>query len=397
MNGQIKEKYNIAFLMHGARNVGGGEHSIYYLIKGLRKDIFNPFVFFVHKNEIIHKIQEEGIRTVQFPIHEKIISVYRDKIKYNPYSLLFYLFYLGVAVCRIKTLLKKHKVVLLHPHDNLSKVIGGIAAKIEGIKVVAHCRDGLIDDLIGNILRKVYLQLTDRIIAVSNKTSQFFDTGNKLSNKKLKVIYNGVDLNLFNTENFAGDIRRKLKITNSCTVIGVIGVLEKYKGHIYLLQAIEKLKLEGISNFKCLFIGKGKEEEELRYFVKEKSLIENILFLGYRKDIPQLLMGIDILTVPSIEQEAFPRVALEAMAMKVPVVCTDFGGLPEAVVDKETGLIFPTKDSGKLYEHIKFLIGNPKVRKEMGNAGRKRVEKHFSIDENIRKTEELYLDVLKGF
>jgi len=85
------------------------------------------------------------------------------------------------------------------------------------------------------------------------------------------------------------------------------------------------------------------------------------------------------------------------MAMRVPVICTDFGGLPEAVLDGETGIIVPPGDVDSLSKAIKYLIDNPEIRKKMGEAGRRRVEEMFSIVEtNVRKTEGLYLDVLEN-
>ncbi len=391
---QIRKKYNIAYLMHGARNVGGGEYSIFFLIKNLRKDIFKPVVFYAHENEIVRMIQKEGIETITLPLHEKIISVYRDEIRYNPVSLCVYVLHLVAGILRIRMILKENKIVLLHPHDNLSKIIGGITAKIAGVKIVTHCRDGLRNNLIGNILKLVYLHLTDRVIVVSEKTAEFLRTCKTTSNGKVKTIYNGVDLKIFNPDRVDKAVRKELKISNNYIILGIVGVLEKYKGHVHLFEAMEKLKSDGMHNLKCIVVGKGREIDNLSKFVKDKSLSENILFLGYRKDIPTLLKAIDILVIPSIEQEAFPRVAIEAMAMKVPVVCSDYGGLPEAVIDGKTGIVVPTENTDALCKAIKYLIVHPEVRKVMGEAGRKRVEERFSIEINVRKTEELYLDVI---
>ena len=242
-----------------------------------------------------------------------------------------------------------------------------------------------------------YLYLTDKVIVVSEKTAEFLKRGNNTSNRKVQVIYNGVDLTIFNPEEIDSHVKAELKISSDHIVLGIIGVLERYKGHLYLFQAIENLKLNGINNWKCLVVGDGRERDELVKFVKDKNLSENILFLGYRRDIPSLLKAMDILVIPSIEQEAFPRVAIEAMAMKVPVVCTDFGGLPEAVIDGKTGMVVPVKDTDSLCKAIRYLIEHPAAREKMGDAGRKRVEEKFSMDINVKKTEELYLDVLKNF
>ena len=104
------KKYNIAYLMHGARNVGGGEYSIYLLIKNLRRDIFEPIVFFSNENEIIKRLREDGIRLINIPLNKRITSVYRDRIKINPVNFFIYFFYLTTGIFQLLTLLKKIKL-----------------------------------------------------------------------------------------------------------------------------------------------------------------------------------------------------------------------------------------------------------------------------------------------
>ena len=253
----LDRRYKIGYLMHGARNVGGGEYSIYYLIKNLRRSLFTPVVIYTHENEIIRKIQLAGIRNVRVLLHENITSVYREEIKYDPISLTNYVWHLLNGIYSVISILKAENVVLLHPHDNLSKVIGGIAAKILGIKVVVHCRDALKNDMLGHMLKLLYIHFTDRIIPVSKKTASFFQRRNGDLPKKIHIIYNGVDIHVFHPEKDGEFIRKKLGIKPDDTVLGIIGVLEKYKGHIYLFQAIEKLKALGMENLKCLVIGNG--------------------------------------------------------------------------------------------------------------------------------------------
>ncbi len=393
----VNKKTKIAYLMHGAKNVGGGEYSIYFLIKNLRNDIFEPFVFYSTENEIIKKLGEDGIKLIHIPIPNRIASVYRDDIKTNPASIALYTFSLIVSAYHIIRLLKKNRIELLHPHDNLSKIIGGAAARLCGVKVVTHCRDDLKNGLIGKTLRLIYRFFTNRIIAVSEKTKESLTVGSNSLTEKTTVIYNGVDLKLFTPKEDGSSLRANLKIGKGKIIIAIVAVLERYKGHIYLFQAVKKLLINRVNNFVCLVIGDGREKETLLKYVNDEELREDILFLGYRKDVPELLKITDILVIPSVAQEAFPRVALESMAMRVPVICTDFGGLPEAVIDGETGIIVPPMNVEDLQKALGHLIENPEERRKMGTAGRKRVEERFSIENNARKTEEVYLDVLKRF
>ncbi len=381
--------------MHGARNVGGGEYSIYFLIKNLRRDIFEPLVFYSSENEIISRLREDGIRLINIPIDKKITSVYRDEIRKNPISLFSYVRYLIAGIFEVVKSLKKYKIDILHPHDNLSKIIGGISAKIVGVKVVTYCRDLLKESLIEKMLIFYQLLFMDRIIAVSEGNRNIFKIGKKISDK-VQTIYNGIELSMFDsvTQNPIS-IKKGLGISNEKLVVGIIGVFDKCKGHIYLFQAIEKLVSQGIKDIVCLVVGDGRERDELKEFVTNKRLQDYFKLLGYRNDIPEILKAIDVIVMPSV-QESFPRVPLEAMAMKVPVIATTVGGLPESIDDGNTGILVPPMDVDSICKAIKYLIENPDVRKRMGEAGRKKVGEKFSIETNVRKTEELYLDVIES-
>jgi len=375
--------------------VGGGEYSIYYLIKNLRKDIFEPIVFYSHENKIVKQLRKDGISLVNIRLNEKITSVYRDKIKKDPLNLLIYIRYLLPGIFEVVKFLKKYNVDILHPHDNLSKIIAGPAAKIAGVKVVAHCRDLLKESLVEKVLMLYQLLFMDRIIAVSESNRRLFKLGTKVPDK-VQTIYNGVDLKRF------GDVlenavltKEELGIDNEKFVIGIIGVFDKCKGHIYLFHAVEKLLEKGYKNIVCLVVGDGREREDLKGFIVNRSLTDYIKFLGYRSEIPELLKVMDIVVMPSI-QESFPRVPLEAMAMKVPVIATNVGGLPESIDNGKTGILVPPRDVISLYEAIKHLIENPELRKKMGEEGRRRVGERFSMKNNVRETERLYLEVLEN-
>lgn len=376
--------------MHGERNVGGGEYSLYFLISRLRRDIFEPIVFYASENEIIERLRADGIRLVNIPLNKKITSVYRDEIKKKPANLFVYVYYMISGIFKVLRPVREFQIDILHPHDNLSKIIGGIAGKIAGIRVVAHCRDLLRETLIEKILIFYQLLVMDRIIAVSESNKSIFG---KKALGKVVTIYNGIDIEVFDRVK-AGDLRERLGLKGGTVVIGIIGVFDKCKGHIYLFQAIERLVSDGIKNVLCLVVGDGRERNVLKGLVDNQRLGDYFRFLGYRNDVPELLLAMDVVVVPSV-QESFPRVALEAMAANVPVIATNVGGLPEAVEDGRTGIIVPPTDVDALASSIRYLVENPHIRKNMGDAGRRRVEEKFSLESNIRSTEALYLDVLK--
>jgi glycosyltransferase involved in cell wall biosynthesis len=166
------------------------------------------------------------------------------------------------------------------------------------------------------------------------------------------------------------------------------------KGHVFLLRAIRQLRESGVKDLTCLIIGEGRLEAELKDYAKAAGIEQNVRFLGYRRDIPDLLGLMDMVVMPSL-RESFGIVALEAMAMKVPVVASRIGGLEEVVEHEKTGLLVPPGDAAALAEAIRGLADNPEKRRNMGKAGRQRVEQSFGLDSTVQRVEDLYMELLE--
>jgi len=389
-------RYNILFLMNGAKPPRGGEFLTLYLITHLRKDLFNPILVYAHEGVIVQELKKAGIDAVQIPLGNRITNIYPREIKiYNPFFILTFLWHLltNRGILRLRKLIRDNDIHLIYCADNLSKIIGGIIAKISGVKSVAHCHDDFKEDMLGKTMRIFYLLLLDRILTVSDRVRNFFTVRRKISPKAITV-YNGVNAEVFNPADVDDGMRVELGLREGTVVIGSIGVLEKDKGQKYLFEAVARLKSEGINNIVCVVCGTGPEELILKEFVHANGLDEEVLFLGFRTDIPRVLKTLDILVLTSLTIESFSMAAVEAMAMKVPVIATNVGGLPEVVEDGKTGILVPPGDINALCSAIKYLVKNPEARLKMGENGRLRVLEKFTIEQNVRKTEEVFLNLV---
>jgi glycosyltransferase involved in cell wall biosynthesis len=131
----------------------------------------------------------------------------------------------------------------------------------------------------------------------------------------------------------------------------------------------------------------------LLHYVKEEALEPFVQFWGYRTDIPSILAQLDILVVPSL-QEPFGKILIEGMAMKKPVIASSVGGIPEILVDGQTGILVPPADAGSLGRALRQLIDHRDMREKMGIEGRKRVESLFTIERNVHQTEHVYEELL---
>jgi glycosyltransferase involved in cell wall biosynthesis len=389
-------RYNILFLMNGAKPPRGGEFLTLYLVTRLRRDIFHPLLVYAHNGIIVRRLKEAGIDSVQIPLSSKIANVYPREISlYSPFFVISFLWHLVLSgsIFKLNKILRENNIHLIYCADNISKLIGGIAGKMAGVKVVAHCHDDFKEDTMGKTMRMFYLMLLDRILTVSDKVKKFF-TVKKKGFRKAITVYNGIDTDIFNPQNVSEDLRNELGLKKENIVIGSIGVIEKDKGHRYLVESILRLKAEGIPNVVCVICGTGPEESCLKEFVRAKGLDSEILFLGFRTDIPRVLKALDIFALMSLTIESFSMAAVEAMAMEVPVIATNIGGLPEVVEDGKTGILVPPGDVNALCGAIKYLVKNQEARLKMGANGRARVLEKFTIEQNVRKTEDVFLTLM---
>lgn len=384
--------------MNGAKPPRGGEFLTLYLITHLRRDIFHPLLVYAHDGVIVRRLKEAGIDSVQIPLSSKIANIYPREISlHSPFFVISFLWHLVLSgsIFKLNKILKENNIHLIYCADNISKFIGGIAGKIAGVKVVAHCHDDFKEDTLGKTMRIFYLMLLDRILTVSDKVKKFFAVNEKGFQKAITV-YNGINTDIFNPASVYDDIRMELGLKEDTIVIGSIGVLEKDKGQKYLVEAIARLKAEGLTNVVCVICGTGPQESDLKEFVHAKGLDSEVLFLGFRDDIPKVLKVLDILALMSLTIESFSMAAVEAMAMEVPLIATNVGGIPEVVDDGITGIIVPPANVDALCEAIKYLIQNPGIRFRMGQNGRVRVLERFTIESNVRRTEDIFLQLLKN-
>lgn len=388
---EIGRASTVAFLWHGDRNIGGGEYGICSLARSLGPD-FRPILLYSHDNPLVAQYTREQIQTERIVLSPAITGVYRDSIGVNPIRLVVYAWHCLKAVVRVVRMIKQHRIGILHPVDNLSKLVGGIAGRLAGVKVVAHCRDELKQTRVDRLLVRFQTVFMHRIITVADRIRELFLRAGCPPNKVV-TIHNGVDTRVFDPArvHIAADV--DWSACQGKTVLGIIAMFDRCKGHWYLFQACARLKHLGVDNWHCLVVGDGREREAISREVNDLGLTKEVVFLGYRRNVAEILKGIDVVVIPS-EQEAFPRVALEAMAMEVPVVASSVGGLPEAVEQGVTGILVPPRDIEALANALRELIGKPERRREMGQRGRQRVERLFSLEENVRRTKQVYREVL---
>lgn len=208
---------------------------------------------------------------------------------------------------------------------------------------------------------------------------------------RIKVIPFGTNLHRFDPRRIRqAPSRRSFGFPTGVSVVGFIGRLDPQKGCEEFLRAAQRVLRK---RRKTLFVMLGEETrgepgyaEHLRQLSRQLELGDQIRFLPFTRDVPAFLSALDILAVPS-HGETFGYVAVEGMAMGKPVIGTNAGGLPEIIVDRETGYLVPPKDPEELAEAILRLAGSRKLRERMGKEGRQRAVERFDFGKSVRALE----------
>jgi glycosyltransferase involved in cell wall biosynthesis len=354
----------------------GGQESLFYLVSNLDRSAFCPHVVVPKKGSLSTRLKAHGIKVsiINFP---KIIDFAVIK-KFKSFV-------------NLLNLISKYEIDILHTDGPRNTFYAGLASKIKNIPLIWHVRSS-DRDRFDWLLYKI----SSRIIIVSNSLRSRFNFNKKCG--KLKTIYNGVDLSEYKPEKPDGSVRRKYKIDANAFLILVTARIHPMKGQKYLIKSCRNLKSR-IKDFYVLLAG---EVDDFSYLKKCKKLIkefnieDRVIFLGKANNVSQLIRESNIVVLPSVSSEAFPRSIIEAMAISKPVIATDIGGCSEAVQNNISGYIIKPRDSKALADRIYLLHQDKILLKRIGKEARHRAESNFGVQDNIKKTEKLYRVVLRN-
>ncbi|MBU2540551.1 MAG: glycosyltransferase family 4 protein [Candidatus Omnitrophica bacterium] len=373
------DKQNILYITESAV-LGGAEISLFELITNLDRERFNPFIICSEEGPLIEKFN-------QWQIPNAVIPLYRVR------QISFWRFLKSVK--ELVKFLKTNEIKLVHTNSTRANFLGALAARIVRVPVVWHVRNLVAPSLFID-LEKYFTFLPAAIITNSHATAKRFPH----AQKKVTVIYNGLDLRVFNPGISKDTLHKEFNISLKTKIVAVVGRLGPGKGQEVFLQAVSLLK-EKVQDVKFFIVGSaGYEkdvpiEESLKTQIKSLGLEKDVIFTGFRKDRSEVMASIDILVSPeSITGQAFGKVLAEAQATGVPVIVTDAGAASEVVEKDATGILVPMRDATSLAEAIKFLLDNEELSNKMGQAGRARAEKLFNIKETTKEIEQIYIDLL---
>lgn len=302
------------------------------------------------------------------------------------------------AFRRLLQLIRHQRIEAIHTHLTYADIWGRLAGWLTGRPVLStlhvvkyhqasHSRhpSGLIE-AIAAFTRKRFGQT---VIAVSDALRRE-QISRGMPPGRLAVLHNGIDLSAFDLPaTFSRtEQRAALGLPADVPVVMTLAILREGKGHDTLLAAVPRI-LRQMPETRFLIVGGGPLEQTLRAQACDRGLSGRVIFTGMRQDVAQLLAAADVFALLS-QHEPLPTVILEAMAMRLPVVACDSGGVPEMVMDGQTGVLVRSADPADVAQSILTLLAHPEEAVQMGRQGRARVEAQFGAASWTRQLESRY-------
>ena len=269
-------------------------------------------------------------------------------------------------------------------------MLGGLAASFADIPAVVSRR---VDNAEMRLMATLRYRPFRKIIAISETIARVLRE-HDVDDARIEVIRSAVDTDQLSKQADCSEVRKEFAVPGDACVIAAAGQLIPRKGHRYLLQAVADL-YHKYPKIRLIIFGEGYLNNQLRAQAAGLGLGDVAQFPGFRDDLDDFMGCIDIFAHPALA-EGLGVAALKAAAAAVPVVGFDAGGLPEAVVDGQTGILVPAEDADAFREALATMIDDTELRNSMGAAGQERMQNEFSIATMADKHVALYESVLNG-
>jgi len=268
-------------------------------------------------------------------------------------------------------------------------LVGAVLARVPAVVATAQLFIDLPYTRATRIQQRLLAAGVHRYIAVSHEVARRLRQTFGIPERKIEVIYNAVAPDRFAASDGSACGGAIIGRAGQ-SVILTLARLNPQKGLCYLLEAAVQVP-------EALFVlaGDGSERSALEARANALGIADRVVFLGHRRDVPELLAGCDLLVLPSL-YEGLPLSVLEAMAAGRPVVATAIGGTDEAVVHGKTGLLVPPADPDALAGAIRTILRDPQLAQRLAEAGQARARQRFSVAAMVGCVAELYDRLLGG-
>lgn len=375
--------HNILFYYPYNKTMTGGPLVLLSLLELLDKNKFYPLVVTQKQSPLVDELKKRKIEVLVISLPSILEVQDSGMLKYGLLKKLWSFFYLMRYNLLIYRLIKKRSIKLIWARNIKAVLFVGFATRLTSAKLIWDI--GLGDKFKGFVkfLHFIGLNLSDFIVTEgkSQHVKMFGKVFTRLYSKKLLHILPGIDQGRIKFI----DRLSKHKNSPSFRIIS-IATISPRKNQKMLLCSLEKL-IVSCPQVHVSFVGPFPDQkyyQELLEYVHAAGLEPFVSFLGWRKDIPELLRSSDLLVLCSYN-EGIPQAIVEAMHAGLPVIATRVGGIPDAIVEGKTGFLVEVDDRAEMTQKLQYLIQHPEIRQEMGRNSKFFARQNFTYQAYYQK------------
>jgi glycosyltransferase involved in cell wall biosynthesis len=299
-------------------------------------------------------------------------------------------------LARLRALMARERIDILHAHDFYAGFIGAAAARLAGVRVIACQRHlKLSDRPIHEWGTRLIHRLAHRILVNSEAIRDHLLSRDGAHASKLVVIKNGISsiADSYEARALHDRLCHELEVDGDSKLIGMVARLQPVKGHRFFLEAAARA-IGKEPKAQLVLVGDGPLKRDIEDQAARLGIRERVHMLGDRTDAARLVASFDLLVLASLH-EGLPNAVMEAMAAGVPVVATAVGGTKELIADGETGYLAPPGDACALGERITFALANEAERMRVAASGRRFINVEFGMERMVESVEKLYDELMR--
>lgn len=380
----------VLFVNHTAKS-GGGEVALRLLIRHLDRSRVCHQLLLFEDGPIAESLRKDTKVSI-FPLSDDIRDARKDTVGSVRLTNLYKLWTIPFFVVRLSALIRRLGVDVVHTNSLKADILGGLAARLAGKRVVWHVRDRIADDYLPartvHIFRWLARVIPHAVIANSQATLDTLhlpQSERKKGPRTAVVVHDGFDF---------ADLPIGSHPQSAGLVVGLIGRISPWKGQDVFLRAIQQIHAE-FPNVRFQVVGSALFGEtayaaQVQRLSTELGLDRCVEFCGFVRDVQKHIAGLDVVVHASTIPEPFGQVIIEGMAAGKPVIATRGGGPNEIVIDGVSGVLIPMNDVDALASAMRKLLSDADLRERLGAGGRQRVQEAFRIETTANKVSQIY-------
>lgn len=387
---------------------GGSAVSLYELVRGLTRSLYEPVVLFFYPSPYRQQFEALGVRVITLCAQTSAMPVLEKPRKRTIGSIRTTPGYWAVnwiakmvrrdllLAWRVARLIQGEGIDLVH-HNNFPRSSRGavMGARLANVAQICHVRFwhnySAVDRYVSRLL--------DSVVFISRAVEESCLALN-IRREKGQVVYDPIDVRAFGDTDPTAEVRAEFGLSDGDSIVCDVGRLVPWKGQELFLRAWAKV-IKAHPRARALVVGASDRTAEgqayfrnLQQVTADLGLVDHVKFTGFRTDIPRIMSASDVVVHSASRPEPFGRVIVEGMAAGRPVVATRGGGVVEIIEDRINGMLVPLDDVEAIAKAIGYLLHNPEQARRIGERAKQDARQRFSVERHVRTIEQIYSSVL---